>query len=847
MMQLMSRCFPLMICMICCLQVQAQQGNVWVFGNKAGISFKSGTPVPITTNITTIEGSASVCNAAGDLLFYTEGSTLWDRNGVVTPNGTDITGLALPGFSPTASTTQSSLIVPMPDSAGKYFVFSLTDGTIRGIHNLYYSVVDMRLNGGLGDIVAGRKGILLDSVLSEKLTATVGKCCNIWVVVNKTNGNFHAFEITAAGLNISPVTSPSGINNGFGYNFGEIKFSPDGNKMAAGSQTFFGLKLYDFDGYTGIFSNIQTLRHKDFYGVCFSPDNTKLYAAADSIYQYDVSLSGTALIVGSEQKLARLSSLTNVKSAPDGKLYYAGLSGIDVIDFPNLPAPACQVRSNAVHLLPGTNTVFGGLSNEVAVLVRDTMVFQRTDTVVCFKDSISLQVPVPGCDYIWEDGSIGLLHTVTQSGHYIVRYHTPPCRFHTDTIAVRFASRVPLTGRYNGCGQRRTAYLFVLPGRGDTFPYSYTWRDSAGNTLRQVISSTGDTLFHINPGRYTVAMSGNGCDTLIRLTLLPPDRAVASFSTDTVICLGDTSTFTNTSLGFTSFVWFFGDGDTSTLVSPRHYYAAPGTYRVLLISYPCIDTVASTVVVDSASYLSFTTDKDHYCLGEGTIFRPHYPPGARSLVWDYGDGTTGQSFSPQHAFDPDGRYIVKVAAQFRACRDTSFTDTVTVYPYPRVNLGADTFMCKDGNPIILYNHFSQAGVYESLWSTGSTAPTILAAGPATYFLTVRNEHQCTATDSIEVRKSCYIDIPNAFTPNDDGLNDYFFPRDLLSHALSSFRMQIFNRWGAIVFETNSPTGRGWDGRFNNLPQSQGVYIYLIEARFENGVAEKYQGNLTLMR
>jgi gliding motility-associated-like protein len=86
-----------------------------------------------------------------------------------------------------------------------------------------------------------------------------------------------------------------------------------------------------------------------------------------------------------------------------------------------------------------------------------------------------------------------------------------------------------------------------------------------------------------------------------------------------------------------------------------------------------------------------------------------------------------------------------------------------------------------------------------------------------------------------------------FTPNGDSYNDYFFPKSLLSRALTSFRMQVFNRWGQLLFETTRPDGRGWDGRFNDELQPQGVYVYLIEAVFTNGVAEQYQGNVTLLR
>ena len=96
-------------------------------------------------------------------------------------------------------------------------------------------------------------------------------------------------------------------------------------------------------------------------------------------------------------------------------------------------------------------------------------------------------------------------------------------------------------------------------------------------------------------------------------------------------------------------------------------------------------------------------------------------------------------------------------------------------------------------------------------------------------------------------KNCYVDIPNSFTPNGDGTNDYFLPRQLMAKGLNKFRMSVYNRWGQLMFETEQVNGRGWDGRFNDKEQPVGVYVYLIEASFENGVTEKYQGNVTLLR
>ena len=90
-------------------------------------------------------------------------------------------------------------------------------------------------------------------------------------------------------------------------------------------------------------------------------------------------------------------------------------------------------------------------------------------------------------------------------------------------------------------------------------------------------------------------------------------------------------------------------------------------------------------------------------------------------------------------------------------------------------------------------------------------------------------------------------MPNVFTPNGDGINDYFFPRQLLTRGLTSFSMNVYNRWGQIVFTSTSIDGRGWDGTFNGVSQPEGVYVYIIDATFKDGQKEHHQGNLTLLR
>ena len=119
------------------------QNNNWFFGRNAAITFNTSPPSPIQSKLVSAEGTAAISDPMGNLLFYTNGLTVWDRNHDTMPNGTGLLG--------GNSSTQSALIVPLPFSFSKYFIFTTQDQFSNG--GMSYSMVDMELNNGLGDIV----------------------------------------------------------------------------------------------------------------------------------------------------------------------------------------------------------------------------------------------------------------------------------------------------------------------------------------------------------------------------------------------------------------------------------------------------------------------------------------------------------------------------------------------------------------------------------------------------------------------------------------------------------------------------------------------------------------------
>jgi len=328
----------------------------------------------------------------------------------------------------------------------------------------------------------------------------------------------------------------------------------------------------------------------------------------------------------------------------------------------------------------------------------------------------------------------------------------------------------------------------------------------------------------------------------------------ASFTvTPNPVCQGNVATFTNTSVGtLPSYVWYFGDGTTDSNTNTSHTYPVSGIYTAQLVAadfVPCKDTATQLIYVDSISTLAMTLSDSVICVGQDILFTGIYTNiGSAGVVWNFGDEDSIRNVNPVvHGFAEPGTFTVTIDALFRACPDVALSKTVVIIPYPHINLGPDTSICPGSDPITLIDNINTpSSGARWLWSTGDVTPSIQVTQPGNYFTTV-TVNGCSVSDTVLVANDCYMDIPNVFTPNGDGVNDYFFPRNYLSRGLTTFSMNIYNRWGQLIFSTTSIEGRGWDGRFNNVAQPEGVFVYLIDAAFKDGQKEHHQGNITLLR
>ncbi|RYE17788.1 MAG: PKD domain-containing protein [Sphingobacteriales bacterium] len=402
-------------------------------------------------------------------------------------------------------------------------------------------------------------------------------------------------------------------------------------------------------------------------------------------------------------------------------------------------------------------------------------------------------------------------------------------------------------------GATDVKWFFTPAGSTILNPIGANWNDS-----NYVQSYDNNVPTPIN---YNITLAAfNGCkDTAVKgATIFHP--LIDSFTTDTAkICQGKMDIkFTNLTsdpLAGTNhaFYWAFGDGDSSTQKDPKHLYTLAGIFNPTLYVVDflgCVDSFKKQVIVDSTGIINFMASDTSVCVGKTIAFDGLYSRlGSLTTGWDFGDGN-GAVDTPNvvYTYENPGTYNVKFTLFNRICPDTVKTKKIVVKPFPVIELGPDTAMCPNGAPIAIGNNLPQAPGVTYLWnqSTQDVTSSVLVRHPGTYSLTA-TLNGCSTTDSILVAKNCFVDIPNAFTPDGDGNNDYFLPRQFMSRGVQSFTMTIFDRWGKKVFETNSSNGRGWDGKYNGEYQPSGVYIYLIDVNFVNSTNERYQGNVTLLR
>lgn len=353
----------------------------------------------------------------------------------------------------------------------------------------------------------------------------------------------------------------------------------------------------------------------------------------------------------------------------------------------------------------------------------------------------------------------------------------------------------------------------------------------------------------------------------ITVNIFPEIRAEFVFEFDS--CDPGPVRFTDLSFSgsdtITDWNWDFGDGNSSTDQNPEHNYLRPNLQHVALAVTDinaCRDTITDQVpYFPVPEQLLLGPGSYRLCEPAEVFFENISEPVDERYVtnWDFGDGGQDTSLNPVHIYTEPGIYPVALeVVSPTGCRiDTVFNTFVEVRPSPDAGFSFSPDDPTNIEPTVSFFDQSE-GAFAWFWDFGTGTDQSRAQNPVFTFpdtgfydvmQVVTHPSGCldTLIQRVDVRPEVRYFLPNAFTPNGDGLNDTYFGKGVLP-GISDFSMTIWNRWGQLVFETSDPN-QGWNGRYRNTGQEAPNDSYLVVVRFTGprGHAYSFKGSATVVR
>jgi len=772
----------------------------WFFGQRAGLNFNFGYPVPEQGGIIdTPEGCSTISDRLGNLLFYSDGSIVWNSNHEIMLNGEGLLG--------DKSSTQSAMIIPKPDDDNIYYIFTVDDRARS--NGLRYSEIDMSLDGGLGG-VTGNKNILLETPTTEKITAIEsadGR--SIWVISHRWDNNeFISYLVSNTGINTTPVVSAVGSvhqrnggnnNNSIGY----LKASPNREKIASvmsyqNNET----QVFDFDAATGILSNPITLSNYTSddigpYGCEFSPDSNLLYVTEidrvninSKLHQYDLTQPNEAAIINSALVIAEQpdEELGALQQALDGRIYIAVQGGetLAVISNPNEIGTAANYDFNGVFL-EGNSSHFG-LPPFIQSYFFATNVFRYT----CFGDSTEFNI-----------------NTSTE----------------IDNINWDFGD--PASGSNNTSSDLSPTHVFTSIGE-------------------YVVTITIETEGEIQVVYRTVTISEQPDPLELEALVGCEDDTGAAFF-DLYSAIPDDIT-NNPNIGVSFFETLENAEDRVNAIIDVNNYQNNGGSQIIyvrlqnILSADCY-SISELELITALRPIIEEFDTAFFCENE---------PGD-SVTIDVGflDGNLSdynflwletQETTPEITVLSQGTYTVRITALATITTQNPegcFADRVVTVSSSSIATINDVVVT-NGNSI---NVFANGiGDYEfaidDINGPYQDSPQFSGLEPGIHTVYVRDKNDCGIVDS----SFSIIGFPKVFTPNGDGNNDFWHVKGLTAQFQPNAKIYIFNRYGKLMKEL-LPTSNGWDGTFNGNQLPTGGYWFSVQ--LQDGSI--YKDHFTLKR
>lgn len=899
----MNKIIPFFFLLIAISLHAQNETSHWYFGNKAALKFENGRLITLDDSaMNTPAGSASISNSNGELLFYSDGATVWNRNHEIMENGSGLAG-DINGF-------QSNIIIPKPGDENTYYLFYsrlensqnplVTAGT-------FYAEINFSNTFPLGRVIT-KNTILSDSSPSEKITAVHHKNGDsFWLITlhgedrdkNKPKKVLNVFNISASGI-IRPPLETIAENDIEGL--GAMKLSSDGKKLIITSNTSNDnlryVHQYDFNNETGELTYVTRiivdypLANWPLKGVEFSPNGKFIYlsyrtGSSNGIMQFqldDVDMFDeprTILHIDNNLKIESL------QIGNDQKIYVAlhdeedGHDFLSVIENPDEKGALANYRHNAIRLSPGASK--RGLPNFIQSFFASKITTQN----VCFTDEFSFSAssfgPVTAVSWDFGDGTsatgINATHTYSSPGSYNVKAILTVGSQNITVYKLIRAYELPvLTPNQElvECDEDldglSTFNLLNIRekilNRGSTDITDFYLSPSDLN--KDITISNPENFQNTDPIQqiFVKATNENGCE--VTSSFIVRTRFVQLDDIDDVFVCEDSDGITGnakgefdtltleTSIGNQlslasslrlSFYPTFNDAQTSTNRYTGRFTEVSKTIylKIIEVDGGCGGIKAFNIVVNNEPKINLQE-----------VYTICYVPTSKPPIvlsgdisnerFEWKDSAGNITRTRNFTLNSVGEFSLTVykTENNLLCSNTKTFQVVNPTPPEFSQIIVNT---EDETNNIIEVFISGNSLYEfSLdninfsGSSNSFTFSNVVAGLRTVF--VRDINSC--EEPIQ-RTVSVIGYKKYFTPNSDGDNDYWNIKGLDSGSFKSINVSIFDRYGKVIAKINDFTSDGWDGSFNgkNLPANNFWFISEIVDK-DNNVIKK-SGNFSLIR
>jgi len=844
----------------------------WYFGENAGLNFNTGAPeVLLDGRINTIEGCETFSDSDGNLLFYTDGKTVWNSKHRIMPNGEGLKG--------SLSTSQAALVVPYPGQ-NLYYIFTPDDALtqrngITGGNGFNFSVVDMSLNNGLGDIVLKNQRLL--SQCSEKVSAIRNSNGGYYWVVTHFKDTFYAYKVDGNGVALNPVTSTVGPNIDNLENIrGTIKISPDGAKLAI-THTIVEPKfqgsfyLFDFDVETGRVNNPQQVSgSRIYYGVEFSSNSKKLYGSGVQytesgntqvlgpieIVQFDLedpSIQGTEYVVGSFTSDQEVFVAGALQLAMDKKIYHSFPDErLSVIRSPNLKGIHVDFRPSSISL--GDRLATFGLPPFVQSFFETIVTVQN----FCEGNSTNFRVEPVGdiASISWNFGDptsggdnfstdLSPSHTFSSTGTFTVTmdvvYTNGNSRQFVEFVEISEIPNVPAEVDLVQCD---------IDGLDDGITiFNLTEAIPLFNNVNQDVTALffeneADALANINqlyPYEFANTFSGQEvyarvfenaeCAAIVRVNLMTQPLSDLGLYDTVLICDANPTPSGITVDATEVYDWLFPYFEGYEQVSLYKNKEQALFEREELKAEPFLLDALSVTPYE----LYFRVESENSCAFIGKVLlrilpKPEFeetvqinlcngaavlqgPEGYETYLWSNGE--------QNRILEIYRTGTVDVVFGSDPCL---YVQTFEVLPERKVaidEIAVQDFTKNNSLSVVLNAEEDVQDVRFSIdggrsFEVNNTFTNLL---PGIYKVLVDNG--C----SVFEKEVLVGGIPSFFTPNNDGAND----RLVLNNPeyFPSYQMSVFNRYGKLL-STFTAAENGWDGTYGAMEMPPDDYWYILE-------------------